>query len=46
MLIHEVMSKPVIAARPEDTIASVYETMATYRIRHVPMDLIDDMGRL
>lgn len=37
MLIHEVMSKPVIAAGPEDTIASVYETMGAYRIRHIPV---------
>jgi acetoin utilization protein AcuB len=37
MLIHEVMSKPVIAARPDDTIASVYETMAAHRIRHIPV---------
>jgi acetoin utilization protein AcuB len=43
MLIHEVMSKPVVAARPGDTIAQVYEQMSAHGIRHVPV--CDDLVR-
>jgi acetoin utilization protein AcuB len=37
MLIHEVMSEPVITARPEDTIAHVYDQMMKHGIRHIPV---------